>query len=83
MYICIYVYIYSCGGLSRDKVEAALFYQLAADLRNTHAIFNLGKGVLCLHLYVCIYVYTNTYIYTHIYIYIYIHMYTYMYNYKV
>jgi len=35
-------YYYGCGGLSRDKVEAAMFYQLAADLRNTHAIFNLG-----------------------------------------
>ena len=36
---CFY---YGCGGMSRDKVEAAFFYQLAADLRNTHAIFNLG-----------------------------------------
>ena len=36
---CFY---YGCGGLVRDRVEAAAFYQLAADLRNTHAIFNLG-----------------------------------------
>lgn len=35
-------YYYGCAGLSRDKVEAAVYYQLAADLRNTHAIFNLG-----------------------------------------
>lgn len=35
-------YYYGCAGLTRDKVEAAMFYQLAADLRNTHAIFNLG-----------------------------------------
>lgn len=35
-------YYYGCAGLSRDKVEAAMFYQLAADMRNTHAIFNLG-----------------------------------------
>lgn len=36
---CFY---YGCGGLSRDRVEAAVFYQLAADLRNAHALFNLG-----------------------------------------
>lgn len=36
---CFY---YGCGGLSKDRREAAVFYQLAADLRNTHAIFNLG-----------------------------------------
>ena len=36
---CFY---YGCGGLSRDRVEAAVFYQLAADMRNAHALFNLG-----------------------------------------
>jgi Sel1 repeat len=33
---------YGKAGLRPDKFEAAVFYQLAADLRNTHAIFNLG-----------------------------------------
>lgn len=36
---CFY---YGCGGLSVDKVEAAMHYQLAGDLKNAHAIFNLG-----------------------------------------
>ena len=36
---CFY---YGCGGLSVDKVEAAIHYQLAGDLKNAHAIFNLG-----------------------------------------
>ena len=35
-------YYYGSAGLQRDKFEAAVFYQMAADLRNTHAIFNLG-----------------------------------------
>ena len=35
-------YYYGNAGLERDKFEAAVFYQMAADLRNTHAIFNLG-----------------------------------------
>lgn len=35
-------YYYGSAGLERNKFEAAVFYQMAADLRNTHAIFNLG-----------------------------------------
>ena len=33
---------YGMGWLEVDKKEAALFYQHAADLHHTHAIFNLG-----------------------------------------
>ena len=33
---------YGFAGLTIDKGEAAVFYQLAADLKHTHAIFNLG-----------------------------------------
>jgi TPR repeat protein len=33
---------YGLGGLSRDKSEAARYYQIAADMKNTHALFNLG-----------------------------------------
>lgn len=36
---CFY---YGCGGLNVNKVEAAMHYQLAGDLKNAHAIFNLG-----------------------------------------
>jgi len=35
-------YYYGLGGLQRDKPEAAFYYQIAADLRHTHAMFNLG-----------------------------------------
>ena len=35
-------YYYGGGGLPLDKKEAALYYQGAADQRNTHALFNLG-----------------------------------------
>ena len=35
-------YYYGLGGLHRDKPEAAFYYQIAADLRHTHAMFNLG-----------------------------------------
>jgi TPR repeat protein len=33
---------YGLGGLSRDKSEAARYYKIAADMKNTHALFNLG-----------------------------------------
>ena len=33
---------YGLGGLRRDKSEAARYYQIAADMKNTHALFNLG-----------------------------------------
>lgn len=36
------IYYYGLGGLEVDKVEAAKFYQLAADQRHPHAVFNLG-----------------------------------------
>jgi TPR repeat protein len=35
-------YYYGHADLLQDKLKASRFYQLAADLRNTHAIFNLG-----------------------------------------
>ena len=36
------LHYYGSGGLVRDKHEAALLYQLAADYGQTHAMFNLG-----------------------------------------
>eukprot|EP01041_Mallomonas_annulata_P002981 gene2981-5852_t len=36
------LYYYGSAGLAVNKKEAAVYYQLAADLRNTHALFNLG-----------------------------------------
>ena len=36
------IFYYGLAGLERDKQEAAYYYQHAADLRHTHAIFNLG-----------------------------------------
>jgi TPR repeat protein len=36
------MHYYGSGGLARDKHEAALLYQLAADYGQTHAMFNLG-----------------------------------------
>jgi TPR repeat protein len=36
------IHYYGSAGMARDKVEAAVYYQMAADLRHTHAIFNLG-----------------------------------------
>lgn len=41
-------YYYGKAGLLEDKLKASRFYQLAADLRNTHAIFNLGIDILYL-----------------------------------
>lgn len=35
-------YYYGQGGLRYDKAEAAFYYQIAADMRHTHAMFNLG-----------------------------------------
>jgi hypothetical protein len=33
---------YGLGSLTRDKKEAARYYQIAADMKITHALFNLG-----------------------------------------
>ena len=35
-------YYYGQGGLTPNKQDAASYYQLAAEMRHTHAIFNLG-----------------------------------------
>ena len=35
-------YYYGLGGMTPNKQEAASFYQLAAEMRHTQAIFNLG-----------------------------------------
>jgi TPR repeat protein len=35
-------YYYGKGGVPVDKGEAAMYYKLAADMRNPHALFNLG-----------------------------------------
>ena len=33
---------YGLAGVNSDKAEAAEYYQFAADMKHTHAIFNLG-----------------------------------------
>lgn len=36
------MHYYGMGGLPSNKKNAALYYQMAADMRHTHAMFNLG-----------------------------------------
>jgi hypothetical protein len=36
------MHYYGMGGLSPSKKNAALYYQMAADMHHTHAMFNLG-----------------------------------------
>ena len=45
-------YYYGKAGLLEDKLKASRFYQLAADLRNTHAIFNLGIDIFISFFYI-------------------------------
>jgi hypothetical protein len=36
------MHYYGMGGLAPNKRNAALYYQMAADMHHTHAMFNLG-----------------------------------------
>jgi TPR repeat protein len=36
------MHYYGLGGLLSNKRNAALYYQMAAEMRHTHAMFNLG-----------------------------------------